>query len=276
MNQVLIVTCDRDRWQFLLQCRSIGKFLEPCKVAIIINEFKPQSWLQWYKENCEQHLQYHQVTVSQHEDFYHLCNFYLIPNNNGWKSQQAFKMLHAFNTNEDYLVLDSKNWFVKPTRLQDIVPRERRWKDHNYIWNAVVDASVARFNLPEETAYRPAITPYRFEYNVVRNLIGSFGSVNNFLSWFMKFKNPSEFVVYDLYAQSIGAESEPGTGPGVSKNIWHGNVDTIHTQVYSTELDLVALERMINDPDVKIVAVAVVMLQDPTLRQQVERLLPLD
>ncbi len=276
MNQVLIVTCDRDRWQFLLQCRSIGKFLEPCKVAIIVNEFKPQSWLQWYKENCEQHLQCHEVTVLQHEDFYHLCNFYLIPNNNGWKSQQVFKMLYAFNTDQDYLVLDSKNWFVKPIQLSEIIPRERRWKDHNYIWDPVVTASTARFGLPEQTLYRPAITPYKFEYKIVKNMIASFGSIDNFLTWFLKFKHPSEFVVYDLYAQSIGAETHPGLGPGVSQNIWHGIVDCVEKQVYSTELDLAALERMIQNENVKIVAVAVILLQDQSLRQQVERLLPLD
>ncbi len=276
MQEVLIVTCDRDRWQFLLQCKSIGKFLEPTKVVVVINEIKPQSWLEWFQEQCQQFLQKHHITVLQREYFFDLFDYFYIHTSGGWKTQQIFKMLYAYKTNESYLVLDSKNWFVKPIKLSEITPRQRRCIDQKSSWHEVFDATIIRFNLPQETACRPIFTPYKFEPGIVKDLILSFGSVTNFVSWFMKFKQPGEFIVYDLYAQSIDAETEPGNDLILSRNFWYGTFDSIHKQNYSTELDLRQLERTINDPTVKIVGIASRLVQDIALRPQIERLLPLN
>lgn len=277
MNQVLVVTCNRDRWLFLIQCKSMGKFLDPCTINIVINETHSQSWIAWFTNNCKKYLANHLVTIYTHEDFFDDLDFSIVhKTQEGWVTQQIFKLAFALKTSSEYMVLDSKNWFVRKTNLLEIYPRLRRWKDHNYTFNKFVDSCNANFNLAEETAYRPAITPYKFNPDIVKKLFLTFGGVNKFMSWFVSFRDPSEFIVYDLYAQSIGQEQDSGSSRQVCFNIFHGNIDTVEAQCYSNELDLMEFSNIIAQPHTKMITASVVLLQEDRVRQAVEHLLPLD
>jgi len=114
------VTCLRDFDQMLLQAESIGKFVEPCTHVVVINDENPDlnfwyKWLMPYYKNHEL-LLYPAVKVkSTHPK--------TLKETSGWNSQQLHKFLIGLNcyhiNDDDYLILDSKNFFIKPTKLSE-------------------------------------------------------------------------------------------------------------------------------------------------------------
>lgn len=120
------VTCNRDFQQMLLQAESIEKFVEPCTHIIIINEDKPDLdfWYRWLKPYYKNHkleiiprITYHYPTsflgtgISQSPSG--------DASSNGWRTQQLQKLLLAYEFEDDYLLLDSKNFFTKKTNINE-------------------------------------------------------------------------------------------------------------------------------------------------------------
>jgi len=119
------VTCNRDFQQMLLQAESIQRFLHPCKHVIIINEEYADidfwnKWLQPYYKNHELLIIpkiYHEYPIIQlgPRDRYGDLN----KNYQNWTSHQLQKMLLAYHFDDDYLLLDSKNFFIKETSISE-------------------------------------------------------------------------------------------------------------------------------------------------------------
>lgn len=119
------VTCNRDFQQMLLQAESVQRFLNPCKHVIIINESVPDldfwnRWLQPYYRN-------HELIIRPRIDYAYPAgsigkrDMYgeIDAVSSGWRSQQLQKMLLAYEYDDDYVLLDSKNFFIKPTDLSE-------------------------------------------------------------------------------------------------------------------------------------------------------------
>ena len=119
------VTCNRDFQQMLLQAESIQRFLNPCKHVIIINESYPDldfwnRWLQPYYKN-------HELVIIPSIQYSYPSNSFgnrdrygeIDAVSSGWRSQQLQKMLLAYQYEDDYLLLDSKNFFIKPTDINE-------------------------------------------------------------------------------------------------------------------------------------------------------------
>ena len=119
------VTCNRDFQQMLLQAESIQRFLNPCKHVIIINESHSDldfwnRWLQPYYTN-------HELVIIPRIDYAYPTNLLGTRDryggvdgvSSGWRSQQLQKMLLAYKFEDDYLLLDSKNFFIKPTDINE-------------------------------------------------------------------------------------------------------------------------------------------------------------
>jgi hypothetical protein len=109
----------------LLQAESIQRFLNPCKHVIIINESHPDldfwiRWLQPYYTN-------HELVIIPRIDYAYPTNSLGTRDryggvdgvSSGWRSQQLQKMLLAYKFEDDYLLLDSKNFFIKPTDINE-------------------------------------------------------------------------------------------------------------------------------------------------------------
>lgn len=119
------VTCNRDFHQMLLQAESIQRFLHPCKHVIIINEAYPDIdfWYRWLRPYYTNHELliipkiYHEypTNINGARDIHGDIN----ENYKGWTSQQLQKMLLAYHFEDDYLLLDSKNFFIKETHISE-------------------------------------------------------------------------------------------------------------------------------------------------------------
>jgi hypothetical protein len=119
------VTCNRDFQQMLLQAESIQRFLNPCKHVIIINESHPDldfwnRWLQPYYNNHELVIipsiqySYPSNSLGARDRYGEIDSV-----SSGWRSQQLQKMLLAYEYEDDYLLLDSKNFFINPTDIHE-------------------------------------------------------------------------------------------------------------------------------------------------------------
>lgn len=244
LNQVLIVTCNRDRWQFQIQCWSIGKYLEPCDLHIVINELDPTDWPEWFAANCRLYLNNHNVKVWTYEDF--MDDIFLFHPNmtKGWLSQQLFKLAFACKTQDPYIILDSKNWFVKNTKLSDLPKRPRETLSTIPDFNKFIYACLEKFNL-SYVYCRGLITPYHFTPGIVLKMFEHFGGQDAFNNWFLEFSAPSEFIVYDLFAQYAKLDSDAGTLVDNYRYFWYTDL----------VLDLEKFKLAVIEPGVKMVSV---------------------
>ena len=225
MHQVLIVTCDRDRWQFQIQCWSIGKYLEPVDLHIVINEPNPGAWLTWFADNAASYLSSHTVQVYSSRDILeesiHLTVVKnLILTSPGWNSQQVLKLLAGYKIQQPYTVLDTKNWFIKPSHIQLFKPQPRTGTHHNFLFSPFYNECLLRFNMVPYITTRPHITPFHFDPTVIKQLIDYFGGAEHFTCWFLSFNTPSEFIVYDLFVQKQGCDINESAVDNLNYGYW--------------------------------------------------------
>jgi hypothetical protein len=110
----------------LLQAESIGKFVEPCDHIILINEDKPDLdfWYRWLKP----YYKNHKLNIIPRITYHYPISFLGTSiwqsasgdaSSNGWRTQQLQKLLLAYEFQDDYLLLDSKNFFTKKTNINE-------------------------------------------------------------------------------------------------------------------------------------------------------------
>jgi hypothetical protein len=114
------VTCYRDFPQLLLQAESIQKFLEPCKHVIVVNQDNPD--IDFYHRWLDPYYTKHELVIIPKIKYNYpvkglIQNLNLIGTGIEWRIQQLQKLLLAYEYEEDYLLLDSKNFFIKSTNL---------------------------------------------------------------------------------------------------------------------------------------------------------------
>lgn len=242
--QALIVTCNRDTWQFRLQCQSIGKYLEPCDLHIVINEFRPDTWLEWFYTNCMPHLSNHKVSVYTHADFFDILLFQRIIVNSGWVTQQIFKLAFSYKTDAPYIVLDSKNWFIRPSNLVEI-PKRPRTALPPAEFVIFYSKALEKFESVRTLKYRSEVTPFHMDPVIVRKLVDEFGGIDPFVEWFTSIEIPSEFMVYDLFAQLQGLDLDLGTHSNYSKSYWQDekvlDINQFKRDLLDTNIHLIAI-----------------------------------
>jgi hypothetical protein len=233
--QILVVTCDRDRWQFQIQCWSFCKYLSHTTINIIVNETNPETWKAWYKVNCRKYLWRHRVRIYTTQDFPEFYKFAkkILPtqfSGGGWKTQQALKLLFSTKTNKPYLVLDTKNWLVQNTKVKDLSKHCRCLVTNPF--EAFARNCHHKFNLQEPQFYRPAHTPFWIDPEITNSMFDFFGNSFNASVWLMKSQLPSEFIMYDLYAISRGLDQkDTGTHQDYSKTYWVGDTPPTEQEI---------------------------------------------
>ena len=207
LDQLLIVTCDAHRWHFRIQCLSIERYLlDRCRISIVINETDPTAWMAWFDAEIRPHMAAHQVRVYTWEQFFSAADYsVLLQNSDGWLRQQIFKLLFSAKTSVPYLVLDSKNWFMAPTRHGDM-RKVMRPPLPTTGYEDLIEQTAKRFGLTgNETPCTPT-TPFEFEPRIIEQMIDSCGGPHAFIDWFKTLRPTSEFIVYDLFCMSIGID----------------------------------------------------------------------
>lgn len=120
---LVTVTCLKDYRQMVQQAESIGKFLNPCTHWVVVNEtqetfYKNESL---WKNHLSDFYSNHDLRVIFPElnepEYDPLEPYHNWPNS--YNRQQVLKFWISKHINDDYLILDTKNFFIKNCSIDD-------------------------------------------------------------------------------------------------------------------------------------------------------------
>lgn len=238
---IVTVTCLRDIDDMLRQAESIEKFVEPCTHWVIVNDNN----IDLFKEVLSQYYSRH---------FLNLINFsdYLLNKINcGYKRQQVLKLRMAKFLKEKYLVLDSKNFFIKQTNLNEFENQigsgllERVNCDH--LFYSTIEQYKTILNYTKLDNLHLAIqTPFVIDPDILNSNL----NLENLLYQFSKITpHMSEFFLYSLMYEKykgvrISEEIEKS-----SKSIHYTafekirSIENIIQMTYNSNVKVLALHR---------------------------------
>lgn len=203
--QLLTVTCWRDFDQFSLQIASISKFLKGnFKHFIIINDlpkYKTKKYLKkWYSiiEN------YYTDQIPYEIIFPNLPESQL-NEMNGWQTQQIYKFYYYEHINDDYIILDSKNFFIREClidRYKLMIGSGEVRQIHSSGFEDINNLYANYFETKPLNFVLHWITPFVVEYQVLKNFGSPEKIADNLI--FIRPDNidrysktwPSEFIWY--------------------------------------------------------------------------------
>ncbi len=171
MNLVT-VTCLKDFNQMRLQAESIQRFLAPCTHYVIVNDehIDKEMWskmLAPYYTNHKLILLFPNWTMYGHKSGHH----------SGWMKHQVHKMIISEQLDDDYIALDSKNFFIKQCSLddwQDIVGSgkiETNKEEYDkWVRSTKLYADYFNFELLEQRHMLCSETPFVFKIDVLAKL----------------------------------------------------------------------------------------------------------
>lgn len=208
MIDLVTVTCDRDLPIMLLQADSIGKFLceESTHWVIIQSSSKtPEMWMNllnpYYNKTCSLKVLdgkiFKRALASNNSSYYKA----------GWIDQQLLKLLVADRINSDaYLVLDSKNIFIKPTKISDLPVSEGNSNIVGSDWNKGyrwIDFLVDTLAIPFPSKFWKPYTPFLFKTKTVRKILAHHPKLEYLFDYTynnLSIQEPvSEFILYSFY-----------------------------------------------------------------------------
>ena len=190
---LLTVTCQQDKIQMLLQAESVQKFLKPCKHWVIIND--PSVCLEQWHELLSPYYENHQLILIDSSTI--KSDFK--SEKGGWSRQQYFKFAAFDLIDDDYLILDSKNFFIKPTDINEwnTVIGNGTIADFksNASWEETIVAYANHLNIPVIFNQLSIVTPFVFQ----KKVLDSIENYREFLNWFVS-QNviESEFLYYSM------------------------------------------------------------------------------
>lgn len=205
---LVTVTCNKDLKHMLLQAKSVGLFLKnESRHWILINEPQPSlHTYDWY-EILSPYYKDHELKVVYLDPV--LWQFSSI----GWVIQQIQKLKAVDLVNDDYLLLDSKNFLAFPVDLSEWThggsgglisetTNNEVWK----YWDDVNTKYSQWLNVPKLETYYAVETPFVIQKEIARLAI----SVDNFEKKFIEIynggSNASEFIYYSYFLRDAGHE----------------------------------------------------------------------
>ena len=213
---LLTVTCERDLPQMILQAESISKFVKSCRHWVVINEKTPD--IEKWRSLLEPFYTNHDLVLTVPDTYNDSTDSYI-----GWVRQQVHKILMSKKIKDDYIVLDSKNFFIRPTDTEE-------WRSElhgNGILNTIskteqvdflstVNYYSKKLGVEPELKHLCPETPFVIKQSVIDN----FGDLDKFAEWFIvdHIAVPhSEFLYYSIVAKKHKL---------LTTNIRHGNSHT--------------------------------------------------
>jgi len=245
--QIVTITCKDDFGLCLLQLSSMDKFLEPCTVNVVINETEN---IIDYKNQIKSTV--HNIKIWTQHDILQMP----APNKYGWCSQQLLKMLIPIN--DDYISLDCKDMFIKPTTLSMLTKRHRRLGVHpgkNDPWpefyNSMIKYMWKHYRKKVNVTDLDNIqTPRVIKKSVVNKIPDIWGSNKKFINWWGQFGMPSEFIMYDCIQQLEQKNQMNKFKPHQIVAVWYKediDFDAIKDNTFMLKIH----RRVYNDPDAK-------------------------
>jgi len=182
---LVTVVCKRDLDQMLLQAESIQKFLEPCTHWVVINDPDPD--LSFWQSKLEPYYNKHNLK-------FYVPDWKLL-RGTGWDKQQIYKYTISKFLDDDYVILDAKNFFIKPCKLED-------WKEIQGCgfmqelkegWANTSKFYSRKLNVPYRSSSLSIQTPFVFKLSVIKT-VSDIDTIKQLLD--PASHMPSEFLLY--------------------------------------------------------------------------------
>jgi len=229
--KLVTVTCVMDQQAMILQAESIHKFLSPCTHYVIVNEINPDL-VQWRKLLASYYVT-HKLILLRFTEY----------EGSGWHTQQTFKLIVGEHIDDDYLILDSKNFFIKPCQLSEWEGRYGDGTIRNLHDKEDFIAASFRYseklNLPPLTRCLNMGTPFVISNRVIMRTT----NYNGLVRWFNDQQDilNSEFV---LYSYLLGDELPVTDTIKWHKSWWKEDIINIdncpdHIKVLGVHRDIV-------------------------------------
>jgi len=219
LNTIVTITCSRDFEAMKRQARSIDLFvIEQCTHFVVIEDIS--IGIDTWKLELQPFYARHKLVLLTADDFN--INLKELREINGWLAQQLLKIYIVSKiTTEFYLVLDSKNFFIKHISLKDWPVTEGNGMSNEILpsnkWNDFVKYISDVLNIPIPDKFFPAHTPFIFRTSVVKEIINTWNLVNIVFKFKGGYEKVSEFNIYRFFSL------EPLTVVEFYKTFWPGN-----------------------------------------------------
>lgn len=213
---LVTVTCFDDRHQMLLQAESIQKFLEPCTHWVIVND--PEIDQSFWETLLSPFYKKHELKLV-------FPNWNTFPHGTGHDKQQCYKFWISKFIDTNYLLLDSKNFFVKPSKLDEWagVLGSGKWQIFEdtlfHRWNPTFERYRSKLGINKITTQLAVQTPFLVD----KDILNCFGNLDEFLLWFNSQEDipHSEFLYYSLIAEKNGFfENKPISNINIYFTLW--------------------------------------------------------
>jgi len=171
MNLVT-VTCLKDFNQMRLQAESVQRFLAPCTHYVIVNDehIDKRMWsniLTPYYTNHNLVLLFPNWNMYGHKSGHH----------SGWMKHQVYKMIISEQLHDDYVAIDSKNFFIKPCSLdnwRNIIGSGRiepvREEYEKWVRSINLYADYFNLKLLEQHTTLCSETPFVFKIDILKKI----------------------------------------------------------------------------------------------------------
>lgn len=196
-NNLVTVTCTRDLKQMILQSHSIDLFVTtPCTHWVFIEDthLSEEAWLNVLNPYYKRHTL--RLFYNYLKDF---------GKGLGWTRQQIIKLYAVKQVKDDYLILDSKNFFIKSTNLDwDLIEscgfREEIDNHNSELFGKSFYTFITEYLGKDigNTFYSPH-TPFRVRKQVVRKLLKTLDLFEIYEKCISGGFGQSEFILYSFF-----------------------------------------------------------------------------
>lgn len=229
LKHLVTVTCFRDLNQMILQAYSVNLFIDrhiTHHVFIEDLELSLEDWEVTLRPLYKTHtLKLYYNTLQSKTD-------------NGWIRQQAIKLLAVNYVQDDYLILDSKNFYIKKSEFNYMIP-DGSW---HLIDSDFFDSFVSFFaeysKIPMPKYYFAQHTPFKIRKEIADKILQKFDVLSILEKSMSKEIYPSEFVIYSFMTDTY-----------LEKDDWHEryhNNTIYHTFWWNKDVDVLKFEEIYN------------------------------
>lgn len=224
---ILTVTCDRDLEQTILQAESISLFLKPCTHWVVINE--PEADLELWRTRLAPYYDQHTLELMAWDWNAWPYTVQLKSNDDkGYRLQQVIKLMMHRHIQKDYVCLDSKNFFIAPTDINQYTGQigSGTYMPHSNLaegnqksnFVSTVTAYSQKLQALPESGHILATTPFVISHSALTSV----PSLLEIIHWFYQEEsvNASEFILYGYMLAKQGIDISAATKQVPDYIVW--------------------------------------------------------
>jgi hypothetical protein len=248
---IVTVTCQLDSYQMIQQAESISLFVKPCTHWVIVNDVNVN--LEMWEKKLAPYYKTHKLNLKTYDiTAWPKLNAHF----DGYYIQQILKLLISKEIKDDYLLLDSKNLFLKEINIENFRHQTGDGRIYNFTNRnhlschlETIEHYASKLNIPVNYNHLNPILPFVINYEVMKQI----NNLDQVLNWFSDKGDisMSEFLLYSSLCQKYNYVPKTSINPIKSVYFWNKE-KWIHKMAQMHNIDIVGFHRQwINNTSTK-------------------------